>query len=581
MIPQDAVEGGLAEPAELEPAQGTLALALDGPAATRTDWEKAAAAVLRKARRLRDDDPDDAVWTKLTRTTLDGIPLIPLGTPAAEHERTGDEAGRIARPTTPGGRDVRVELRGDDPKQLNAEALADLDGGATSLWLHAGPDTDLAAVLDGVLLDLAPVVLEPTGEPVTVAQRFLQHLGATAPAEGTNLGVAADASDDDLVAFARLAAEAGVRAVVVDASAVHDSGASEAQELGWSMAAAARVLRVLEQSGIGVGEAAELVEFRYAATDEQFLTIAKLRAARLLWRRMVELCEAPPVEQRQHAVTSRPMMSRYDPWVNMIRTTVAAFAATVGGADAVTVQPFDRPLGRPDVFGRRIARNQMALLIDESHLGTVTDPAGGAWAVERLTHDLAVAGWAFLHALEGGASLDEAVAATVAERDRQVATRRRPLTGLTEFPNLAETLPERDGEPDEVRRYGAAFEALRDEPAAAPVFLATMGSVAAHTARATFAANLLAAGGVDVLPAGPTTNADDVLAAYDGQAVACLAGPDAAYDEWGADLVARLRDAGARHVIVAGRPGDLEVDDSCARGVDALAFLRRTREALS
>ena len=185
------------------------------------------------------------------------------------------------------------------------------------------------------------------------------------------------------------------------------------------------------------------------------------------------------------------MMSKYDPWVNMLRTTVAAFAATVGGADAVTVQPFDRPLGRPDAFGRRVARNQMALLVDESHVGTVTDPAGGAWAVERLTHDLAVAGWEFLQALDGGASLDDAVAATVAERDHQVATRRRPLTGLTEFPNLAETLPERDGEPDDVRRYGAAFEALRDEPAATPVFLATMGSVAAHTARATFATNLL------------------------------------------------------------------------------------------
>ena len=423
-------------------------------------------------------------------------------------------------------------------------------------------------------------MLDPSGEPVTVAQRFLRHLGDTAAADGTSLGVPADASDDDLVAVARLAVEAGVRAVVVDACAVHDSGASEAQELGWSMAAAARVLRVLEEAGIPVGRACELVEFRYAATDEQFLTIAKLRAARLLWHRVVELCEAPAVEQRQHAVTSRPMMTRYDPWVNMIRTTVAAFAATVGGADAVTVQPFDRPLGRPDVFGRRIARNQMALLIDESHVGTVTDPAGGAWAIERLTHDLAAAGWELLQALESGASLDDAVAATVAERDRQVATRRRLLTGLTEFPNLAETLPERDGEPDEVRRYGAAFEALRDDPAAAPVFLATMGSVAAHTARATFAANLLAAGGIEVATAGPTTNADDVIAAYDGQRVACLAGTDAAYDEWGADLAAQLRTAGAGRVIVAGRPRDW-ADDSCALGVDALAFLHRTREALA
>ena len=357
---------------------------------------------------------------------------------------------------------------------------------------------------------------------------------------------------------------------MVDASAVHDRGASDAQELGWSIVAAARVLRVLEAAGIDVERAAGLVEVRYAATDDQFPTIAKLRAARLLWSRLLQICGAGHVDQRQHVVTSRPMMSAYDPWVNMLRTTVAAFAATVGGADAVTVQPFDRPLGRPDAFGRRIARNQMALLTDEAHVGAVTDPAGGAWAVERLTHDLAAAAWDVVQALETGASLDEAVAATVATRDEQVATRRLPITGLTEFPNLAETLPERDGEPDDVRRYGAAFEALRDEPAATSVFLATLGSVAAHTARATFATNLLAAG-VD-----PGRDP----AAYDGQPVVCLAGVDAAYDESGAETVAALREAGAERVIVAGKPREW-ADDSCAMGGDALAFLLRTREALA
>jgi methylmalonyl-CoA mutase len=569
------VEGGLAEPAELEPEQGSLALMLEGPTATRADWEKAAAAVLRKAGRLREDDPDDAVWAELTSTTLDGVAVSPLGTPALT-----DDVASTARPTAPGGRDVRVELGGDDATPLNAEALADLDGGANSLWLHAGPDTDLAAVLDGVLLDLAPVVLDAPAAPVSVAEAFLAHLGDTAPAPGTNLGCPADAADEDLIAVARQALAAGVLGVVVDASAVHDRGASEGQELGWSMAAAASVLRVLEGAGISVDQAAGLVEFRYAATDEQFVTIAKLRAARLLWARVLEVSEAAPVEQRQHAVTSRPMMSKYDPWVNLLRTTVAAFAATVAGADAVTVQPFDRPLGTPDAIARRIARNQMALLVSESHIGRVTDPAGGAWAVERLTHDLALAGWDFLSALEGGASLDDAVAATVAERDEQVATRRRALTGLTEYPNLAEKLPERDGEPDDVRRYGADFEALRDEPAGTPVFLATMGSVAAHTARASFATNLFAAGGIAVEPAGPTEDADEVLAAYAGQPVVCLVGTDAAYDERGADVIARLRDAGARHVIVAGKPKQLAVDDSCAVGVDALAFLRRTREVL-
>jgi methylmalonyl-CoA mutase len=281
-------------------------------------------------------------------------------------------------------------------------------------------------------------------------------------------------------------------------------------------------------------------------------------------------------------VTSRPMMSKYDPWVNMLRTTVAAFAAGVGGADAVTVLPFDSPLGVPDAFGRRIARNTSALLISESHVARVADPAGGAYAVEKLTDDLAVAAWELFGRLEEGADLDAEIAASVAERDAQVAIRKRPITGLTEFPNLAEELPSRARarETREVRRYGAAFEALRDEAVDQPVFLATMGTVAQHTARATFATNLFAAGGIPVDVAGPTGTAEELVSSYRGQAVVCVAGTDAAYDEWGADAAAALRESGADCVIVAGKPRDW-ADDSCATGVDALEFLHRTREQLA
>ncbi|MDN4162371.1 methylmalonyl-CoA mutase family protein [Nocardioides abyssi] len=580
--PEGAVEGGLDEPTELEPEQGTLDLAGDGDRWTVQDWEQAAAAVLRKSRRLTDDDPDDAVWTKLARTTLDGIEVTPLGTPALL-----EGLSTTGRPTRVGPWDVRAHLgaTGVPAKQANEEALVDLDGGVASLWVTADADTDLPALLEGVLLDLAPVVLDAPTAPVAVAEAFLAHLDGTTPADGTNLGVDGRASDEDLVAVARLALDNGVLGVVVDATVAHDLGASDAQELGYSMWVAARVLRVLTGAGIGVDEATRLLEFRYAATDEQFPTIAKLRAARRLWARVVELSEGAPPEQRQHVVTSRPMMSKYDPYVNMLRTTVASFAAGVGGADAVTVLPFDSTLGRPDAFGRRIARNTSHLLVDEAHVAKVADPAGGSYAVEKLTDDLAVAGWDVLGRLESGESFDDAVAETVARREREVATRKRPITGLTEFPNLAEQLPERAADPaaEAVRRYGAAFEELRDAPTSRPVFVATMGTVAAHTARATFASNLLAAGGIAVEVAGPTQGVDDVVAAYtsgDRSPVVCLAGSDAAYDEWADPLVAALREAGASHVVVAGKPRD-GVDDSCAMGVDALAFLTRTREHLS
>lgn len=574
------VAGGLDEPTELEPEQGALGLAAPEDVHTRAEWEAATSAVLRKARRMSHDDPDDLVWSKLTRTTLDGIDVAPLGTPDLLEDLT-----TRGRPTRAGDWDIRSQLSVTDAKAGNEQALVDLEGGVTSLWLTLGDEPDFETLLSGVFVDLAPVVLESRGDALAAAQAYVDHLDATVPAAGTNLGVDALAPSDVLVAVARLALDAGVLGVVVDATTVHDQGASDAQELAHSLRVGARVLRVLTEAGLGVDEAAGLVEFRYAVTDEQFPGIAKLRAARRLWARVLELSGAAEegwMRQRQHAVTSRPMMSAYDPYVNMLRTTVAAFAAGVGGADSVTVLPFDSPLGQPDVLGRRVARNTSALLISESHVARVADPAGGSYAVEKLTDDLARAAWVVFGRLEEGGSLDDEIAATVEQRERQVAKRTRPITGLSEFPNLAEQQPQREPDPHatQVRRYGAAFEALRDEPATTTVFLATLATVASHTARATFATNLFAAGGIPVDLAGPTKDVDELVVAYAGQSVVCLAGSDATYGEWGAQAAEALRAAGATHVVIAGRATDYS-DDACASGVDALDFLTRTREKLA
>jgi len=577
----DQVPGGLDEPEELQPEPGALRLAAPGDTADRADWERAAADVLRKARRLSDDDPDAAVWAALTQTTYDGVEIPPLGTPGPH--------GAV-RPRRAGAWDVRTLNRGD-----NAAAIQDLENGATSLWLTLGADHDIAAALEGVRLDLAPVVLSAPGHQLAAARSFVDLLTRSdgTPHRATNLGGDPLAEDGaDALAVAGLARELGVRGLVVDATVVHDLGASDAQEVGYSLAVGAHLLRLLTEHGFDVDGATGLTEFRYAATDEQFPTIAKLRAARRCWARVLALSDAGSLPQRQHVVTSHPMLSAYDPWVNMLRGTVAAFAAGVGGADAVTVVPFDSPLGEPDAFGRRIARNVSSLLIAESHVAAVADPAGGSYAVERLTDDLAAAAWAELQRIEGAggilAALDDGsvlarVAEVAARRDRDVATRTRPVTGLSEFPHLQETLPDRHGEADGVRRWGAAFEALRAEPATAHVFLATLGPVAEHTTRAGFAGNLFAAGGVAVDAAGATTGVDDLVAAYDGQVVVCLAGTDAAYDSWGSDAASALRNAGARHVVVVatGSTDDIAwADGAFQRGDDAVAFLTRVREAL-
>lgn len=583
------------------------------------DWEKSTAAVLRKTRKLADDAPDSEVWEKLTRTTLDGIAVAPIGTldSVSGLPATGAPGaspftrGRLAEKPEIGW-DIRPALYGLEAKALNEAALVDLENGSTSLWLEVGTTlapADLEAALEGVFIDLAPVILDAPEDPVAAAEALAAVFAdrGIEPAEGTNLGadpIGAQVRGEGAISLevldliAAKARELGALAVVADGTAVHDLGASDAQELGYSLAVGAAYLRHLVAAGLTVDEALALIEFRYAATDEQFPTIAKFRAARRLWARVAELSGASSEAsgQRQHAVTSRPMMSKYDPYVNMLRTTVASFAAGVGGADAITVLPFDAALGVPDAFARRIARNTSSLLISESHVAKVSDPAGGSYATEKLTDDLANAAWAefgrieaaggILDALEDG-SLQSRIDAVVAEREAEVAHRKRPLTGLSEFPNLDEVPPEREPHPaTDVRRYGAAFEALRDEPATKPVFLATLGSIAAHTARATFASNLFAAGGVRVVVAGATANPDELLAAYDGEVVVCLAGADKTYAEWGAEAVAKLREAGARHVILAGKAGEKTVpadliDDAASVGVDALTFLNTTREKLA
>ncbi len=588
----------------------------DEQAHTAADWEAATAGVLRKMRRLADDAPDADVWSTLTHTTLDGLAITPLGTPAVEAPDPGlpgtapfTRGSGTAADAELDGWDVRGWFADPDLDVTVDHVHTDLENGVNSLWLAVGngaiAPASLATALERVFVDLAPVVLDAPDSALEAAQAVDAVFAdkAVTPAPGTNYGAdpisaavrgLAEADVAVAVAVARLAAKRGVRGIVVDATAVHDAGASDVQELAYSLATGVAYLRALVDAGFDVDDAAAQTDFRYAATDEQFVTIAKLRAARRLWSRVLELSGARPVGQRQHAVTSRPMYSAYDPYVNMLRATVAAFAAGVGGAEAVTVLPFDEPIGLPVPFSRRIARNVSSLLISESHVATVADAGGGSHLIEQLTDEVAQAAWALFGELDADRGivaalsdgrLHDGINEVVAERERLVGTRAKPLTGVSEFPNPSEEPLDRRpyGRTFPVRRWGASFEALRSEPAASPVFVATLGTVAQHTARATFLTNLLAAGGVEATVAGGTADVADVLEEYRaaGQPdVVALAGPDDLYAERGAETIEALRGAGARHVIVAGNPRDLAVDDSAAVGVDALEFLRRTRAAL-
>ena len=269
--------------------------------------------------------------------------------------------------------------------------------------------------------------------------------------------------------------DGGVRAVTIDGAAFHDLGASASWELAGSIAAAVGYLRLLGDGGLTTRDALRQISFRFAADDDQFMTIAKLRAARRLWARVAEVVGEPHAGgARLHAVTSLPMMTQRDPWVNMLRTTVAAFSAGAGGADTVLVQPFDAAIhggfpGTAASFARRIARNTQLLLLEESHIGRVLDPAGGSWFIEDLTNSLAEQAWEHFRDVESRGGFETARDYVVGQinevserRADDVAHRRKALTGVNEYPNLAEPPVLQGDSLETVVRYAAGFEALRN-----------------------------------------------------------------------------------------------------------------------
>lgn len=593
-----------------------LSLAAEFPDATHEQWQRLVEGVLRKSgKELTGAAAEDALSTTLE----DGLRTRPLYT---ARDSAPDPGLPGFAPFVRGSRPEGTSTSGWDVRQRHtaladgtAEAvLADLENGGTSLWLVLGeggiPVSELGRALDGVYLDLAPVALDAgrdTGAAAEALLRLYDDKGVDPKAARGNLGgdplgyEARTGTALDFAPFAALAVRCaerhpGVRALTVDALPYHEAGGSAAQELGASLATGVAYLRELTGAGLGVDQAAAQLEFRYAATADQFLTIAKLRAARRLWARVAEVCGAPAAgAQVQHVVTSPVMMTRRDPWVNMLRTTVATLAAGVGGADSVTVLPFDHALGLPDAFARRIARNTSSILIEESHLARVVDPAGGSWYVERLTHELAEAAWQYFRSVErdGGQAavlrsgrLRTDLATTWAERSKRLAKRREPITGVSEFPLLAEKPVERAPAPEppsgglpRVRR-DEAFEELRarsDAHLAATgtrprIFLATIGSAAEYTARASFAANLFQAGGIEPVTEGRFEDS--------GATEAVLCSSDALYAEQAEETAKALRAAGARHVFLAGRGDHTGIDSYVFAGCDAVDVLSATLDRM-
>jgi len=603
-------------------------------------------------------------WTDLVGRTRAGLEIQPLYTAADWDAADASVHARGDRdPALAPSWDVRPEYVHPDPATVNARILRDLSRGTTSVLLRLDPAgregvavrsaEDLEAVLADVDLARTPVVLAAGARFVPAAALLAEvrrargvaddaargalqadPIGAWCLGGGLPVGLSGLLEDMADLAARTAAASPDVRAVNAAACPFHDAGADEAQELGFTLAEAVAYLRALEERGLDADVAASQIQFCFPVTGELFGEIAKLRAARTLWGRVVEACGGGPVARRMrlHARTSARVATRRDPWVNMLRATTAAFAAMTGGADSITVDPFDATVNVPDDFSRRIARNVQIILQEESHLGHVVDPAGGCWHLERRTADLAERAWSWFQDVErrGGlvAGLREGwIQARIAEvreaRARDVARRKAPITGVSEFPvldvpDVARTRPTpptgafpgdmglagEDGtmhDPVEaLARHADAepFEALRDaadahlaRTGARPrVFLCSLGSLAQHNARTSWIRNVLAAGGIEATSCGetlddPASAASALRRSGDRAAIVCAS--DETYAEKGPEVAAALKAAGAADLLLAGRWGDLEarwreagVTVALHLGCDVLEILRDLHRTL-
>jgi methylmalonyl-CoA mutase len=635
-----------------------LSLAAEFPAATREQWLKLVEGVLKGA----------DFEKRLVSHSYDGIALEPLY-PKAE------STAPVSRGT--GGR-WRIAQRMDhpEPQAANQLALADLEGGADSLnlVLRNAPAArgfglavetieDLDRALAGVVLDIVHLRLDAGGHGrqaaamlVALAERrghkladlqldlALDPIGAMATLGklSASWDIVAARCADTLHGLAERSFNA--RAFLADGRPYHEAGGSEAQELAAVLGTAVAYLRALEAGGHSLEAARDSLSFLLVADADEFLTIAKFRALRRLWAQVETACGVSLKPLRLHAETAWRMTTRRDPWVNLLRTTMATFSAGLGGADCITVLPFTTALGLPDAFARRLARNTQHILLEESNLWRVLDPAAGSGAFEALTDALCERAWAAFQEIEAeggiveslrGGAVQARVAETRAARERAVATRKDPLTGTSDFPNLreetvsvlmragAQTRPEPaaarpkpPAEPGATRfgplveaaaagttlselansapgagpvhieplrslRLAEPFERLRDRSDAhlartgtrPQVLLINLGPPSAFTAPSTFAKNFFEAGGVEAveLQGDATTNLPTGATIEAKAKLACLCSSDEIYAREAISVAEALTKAGDYRIYIAGRP--VQIQQELARaGVKTFIF---------
>ncbi len=445
---------------------------------------------------------DEAKWLALAEKALEGVPLSKLttktehGVPVKPLYRAPDWAPDASgmpgmAPFIRGGRavndaylpwDIRQIVSHPDPAIAGDQVMEALEGGVSSIELRvdaagehgvvARSSVDIERVLKGMKLDLAALALEATGASATQGVELAALLAAAVGRQSTAAQVAFNvdpigalartgalpgSTDEEMAQAASFARDVAgefpkATALRADSRPVHEAGGTEVQELAYLVASGAEYVRALMTAGLTADQACSAILFTVSMGADFQVEMSKLRAARRMWGRVADAfgAKGAAAGMQLQAVTSRRMLTRRDPWVNILRNTAACFAAGVGGADIVTVRAFTDAIGLPGKLARRLARNTQVIAQEESSLGKVVDAPGGAWAMEKLGDDLTVAAWALFQQVEREGGLAKAletggfqtgVAEARGARIKAAAKRKELVTGVTDFPLLQEEVP--------------------------------------------------------------------------------------------------------------------------------------------
>ena len=522
---------------------------------------------------------------------------------------------------------IRQDIFVENPQEANRKALDLLNKGITSLGFQIGRDQitpeSLASLLNGI--DAEKVELNFIS-CIKNASKIGEELSSYFKKQGIDLQkVKGSICFDpfkrilkhgrDFPKYADMAEQVinsvselpGYRVLMADAFMLNNAGSYITQELGFALAWGNEWLSVLTDKGLTVDKVANRIKFNFGISSNYFMEMAKFRAARMLWAKIVSAykpnCDcASKIEM--HAQTSQFNMTIYDAHVNLLRSQTETMSAALAGVNSITVTPFDITYKQPDEFSERIARNQQLLLKEESHFNKIVDPAGGSYYIETLTASIAEEAWklflevedagGFYAALRSG-FVQNTVNAAAESRRTAIARRKEILLGTNQYPNIHETALDKivaetghscgchhheECTPEmpalHTVRGASDFEALRlatEKSGKRPkVFMLTIGNLAMRLARSQFSGNFFGCAGYEIIDnLGFDTVQAGVEAAIKAKAdIVVLCSSDEEYATLAPEAYKLLE--GKAIFVVAGAPESME--DLKAQGITRFINVR-------